>query len=309
MGAAAVGIAACSDTGTATRIVGAPEVFLGAIANLPGDGEANGESFEVCKSYRGFTGTGPTVTINVQTVANGPNGTSTAFSTTLADGECKVIWTTGQEGETVTVTEVVPTDFTASYVKVTSTRPGGSGTTRIVDTLPEAPGNTASGNASGAPIPSGTLIRFINTYTPPPPPPAGCSYTIGYWKTHAGFTGNNADVVSQYLPISLGTSGGAKSLVVTDAASAVHVLSMGTGSPSNGIVKLYAQLLAAKLNIASGANGSAVAATIAAADAFLAANNVASWTSLSGAQKGMVNGWMSTLDSYNNGLIGPGHCV
>jgi hypothetical protein len=139
------------------------------------------------------------------------------------------------------------------------------------------------------------------------PCPTGCTRTIGYWKTHAGFTGRNPDRVTPLLPIWLGTAGGTKSIQVTSAAQAVYLLSM-SGNASNGINKLYAQLLAAKLNIANGADGSAVASTIAAADAFLATYNAADWASLTKAQQKMVLGWMTTLDWYNNGYIGPGHC-
>lgn len=144
-----------------------------------------------------------------------------------------------------------------------------------------------------------------------PPPPSGCTRTIGYWKTHAGF-GPQADVVTPLLPVWLGTAGGAKSVNVTTAALAVQLLSMkGTNNvhaASNGINKLYAQLLGAKLNGENGANLASVAATIAAADAFLANNNTLSWSGLSSAQKSTVNSWMTTLDNYNNGLVGPKHC-
>jgi hypothetical protein len=136
----------------------------------------------------------------------------------------------------------------------------------------------------------------------------GCTLTIGYWKTHAGFTGRNPDRVTPLLPIWLGNAGGAKSVQVTSASQAVNILSMGLGYPSNGITKLYAQLLAAKLNIKNGADGSAVAGVITAADNFLAMYDYNDWSSLTKAQQKMVLGWMTTLDYYNNGYIGPGHC-
>ena len=139
----------------------------------------------------------------------------------------------------------------------------------------------------------------------------GCTLTIGYWKTHAGF-GPQADMVTPLLPIRLGTSGGAKSINVTTAALAVQLLSFNGSNnvfaASNGINKLYAQLLGAKLSGADGASLTSVASTIAAADAFLATHNSTDWAGLTSAQKTTVNGWASTLDSYNNGLIGPGHC-
>lgn len=126
--------------------------------------------------------------------------------------------------------------------------------------------------------------------------------TIGYWKTHTGFYGNNQDVVTPLLGsgIWLGTPGGAKSVLVTSAAQAKVLLSM-SGDASNGINKLYAQLLAAKLNIANGADGSSISATIAAADAFLANYNASNWSSLTKKQKQEVLKWASLLDQYNNG--------
>lgn len=138
-------------------------------------------------------------------------------------------------------------------------------------------------------------------------PQEGCSHTIGYWKTHAGF-GPQDDVVTQYLPITLGDGSG-KSLVVTDAAMAVDVLKMKTyGKPKNGITKLYAQMLGSKLSIADGASDADIASTIADADAFLAMYDWNDWKSLSKDLKKDVLNWMSTFDQYNNGYIGPGHC-
>ncbi|HMA40773.1 MAG TPA: hypothetical protein VKP10_11885 [Gemmatimonadales bacterium] len=142
-------------------------------------------------------------------------------------------------------------------------------------------------------------------------PGVGCSLTIGYWKTHAGF-GPQADMVTALLPIQLGTVGGAKSIQVTTASLAVQLLSFNGSNNvfdgSNGINKLYAQLLGAKLDIANGSDGSAVASTITAADAFLATHNSTDWSGLTKPQKNLVLSWVATLDQYNNGLIGPGHC-
>jgi hypothetical protein len=139
-------------------------------------------------------------------------------------------------------------------------------------------------------------------------PQEGCTRTIGYWKNHAGF-GPQDDEVTPLMSIWLGDSGGLKSILIGDAATAVDVLKMKTyGKPSNGITKLYAQLLGAKLNVASGASGSDVAGTIADADAFLAGTDWNDWSGLSDADKDMVEDWKDMLDDYNKGDIGPGHC-
>ncbi|HZO43661.1 MAG TPA: hypothetical protein VFE97_30880, partial [Methylomirabilota bacterium] len=129
---------------------------------------------------------------------------------------------------------------------------------------------------------------------------------IGFWKNHAGF-GPQADVVTPLLPVWLGTAAGTRSVFVTSASQAVTLLDK-SGDASNGINKLYAQLLAARLNIKSGADGSAVLQTITQADVFLATHNAADWGSLSADDRGRVLTWAATLDDYNNGRIGPGHC-
>ena len=139
-------------------------------------------------------------------------------------------------------------------------------------------------------------------------PQTGCTHTIGYWKTHAGF-GPQADVVTPLLPIWLGTNGGAKSLAVTDRFIARDVLKMKTyGTNSNGITKLYGQLLGAKLSIADGADGTPVLAYIAAADAFLANYDWNDWNSISKQMQKDVLRWKRNLDRYNNGLLGVAHC-
>jgi hypothetical protein len=127
-------------------------------------------------------------------------------------------------------------------------------------------------------------------------------------KNHAGF-GPQDDVLSQYLPITLGDAGGTKSLDVTSAAIAVDVLEQKTyGKPNNGITKLYCQLLVAKLNFASGASDSAVADYVTDADAFLADHDYMDWNGLSEEDVDNVMMWHKDFDDYNNGDIGPGHC-
>lgn len=146
------------------------------------------------------------------------------------------------------------------------------------------------------------LLRFELEVEEPEEPDQGCTRSKGYWKNHAGL-GPQEDVVSQWLPISLG------SLTVSTPDTAVLVLKQFTfGRPSNGITKLYAQLLAAKLNIASGALSDDVDDVISSADTFLSDHVWTDWDSLSKGDRKHVLSWMGTLDAYNNGLIGPGAC-
>jgi len=141
-----------------------------------------------------------------------------------------------------------------------------------------------------------------------PPPQEGCTLTIGYWKNHAGF-GPQPDYLSQFLPIWLGDPMGDESMHVTTVQMAYDILTQKVyGDPSNGITKLYAQLLAAKLNVANGASDEDIADAFDDADEFLADHSYTEWSSLSRSTKRMVNGLKSDFDDYNNGLTGPGHC-
>ena len=139
-------------------------------------------------------------------------------------------------------------------------------------------------------------------------PTGGCTYGKGYWKNHAGF-GPQADVLSPLLPLTLGTDGGEKSLLVDTREIAVDVLKQFTyGRPSNGITKLYAHLLTAKLNIVNGASGADILEAVEAADAFLAEHSWEDWDMLSKSDRQDVQCWKGKFESYNEGDIGPGSC-
>jgi len=127
---------------------------------------------------------------------------------------------------------------------------------------------------------------------------AGCTLTQGYWKNHGPVgcvSGNNTNewkVTSLYL--------GANSYTDLQLCAILNTPAQG-----NGLLSLAHQLIAAKLNIANGANGLAVATSIEAADSKI--------------DKLIVNGGgylapdatsdlTAVLDAYNNGATGPGHC-
>lgn len=136
----------------------------------------------------------------------------------------------------------------------------------------------------------------------------GCTRGKGFWMNHAGF-GPQQDLVTPLLPLWLGLEDGEHSLKVDSARIAYDVLRQFTyGEPSNGITKLYAHLLTAKLNIAGGASDEDIAEVIARADTFLAAHDWHDWSDLSHEDQVMVNQWKGTLEGYNEGEIGPGPC-
>lgn len=117
-----------------------------------------------------------------------------------------------------------------------------------------------------------------------------CTYTLGYWKNH-----------TNVWPVGSLTLG---SVSYTQA----QLLSIfGQPVQGNGLISLAHQLIAAKLNIANGADPTAAAAAIASADALIGALVVppVGGGSLAPNQTSSLT---QTLDNFNNGVTGPGHC-
>jgi hypothetical protein len=134
----------------------------------------------------------------------------------------------------------------------------------------------------------------------------GCTYTQGYWKNH-GITGQNGDVWPQSVKdngLTLGT------VTYTEAElQSILNTAPGTGKSSNGLIQLAHQLIAAKLNFANGADPSAAASSIAAADALIGGLVVPPTSgSTASLTPSRTSALVSALDSYNSGLTGPGHC-
>ena len=138
----------------------APTADFGAAAERPTGGalgipvepsprlrQADREYFEVCKDYVGAPG--PRVTIDVSI------GGASVNSVDLGHGECADVWGTGGPAVTVTVTEAVPTGYSASYQVWDLNGQTGPGA-----------GNSASGLVGGATAPTGSLVVFTNTEVP-----------------------------------------------------------------------------------------------------------------------------------------------
>jgi hypothetical protein len=191
---------------------------------------------------------------------------------------------------------------------------GGSKTVTVGDTIYDTPG--ASSECSSIPLLCGHTYAFrafahatstlnrsawsntTSCATIACVSDGGCTLTQGYWKTHGPIpTGNN---VNEWAVTSL-TLGGVS---YTDLELQAIFDKPAAG---NGLISLAHQLIAAKLNVASGADDSAAAASIAAADALIGSLVVppVGTGSLPNSATSALNG---ALTSYNEGSIGPGHC-
>jgi hypothetical protein len=119
---------------------------------------------------------------------------------------------------------------------------------------------------------------------------ADCSLTQGFWKNH-----------EEAWPVEELILGG------TTYTKEQLLAILRTPSRGDATYILIDQLIAAKLNIANGADPTAIADTIVAADAWLAANPLGSKPTGTARADGLA--LAALLDSYNNGVTGPGHCA
>ncbi len=147
---------------------------------------------------------------------------------------------------------------------------------------PASPGSTGSDVVLDSPAPSGRVHAAAIA-------PANCTFSQGFWKNHPG------DWPVQQLTL------GAVTFSKTEALALLKTPPRGDAT-----ITLAHQLIAAKLNVANGADPSAIASTLAEADAFLTTNPVGSKPG--GAARETASALTATLDDYNNGVVGPGHC-
>jgi hypothetical protein len=118
-----------------------------------------------------------------------------------------------------------------------------------------------------------------------------CTFTQGYWKTHT-----NVWPVTQLM---LGN-------VSYTAAQLLQILAQPAAG--NGLVFLAHQLIAMELNIANGANAAAIQTARTAAHQLIG-NLVVPPLGGGFLPPAQASPLTQTLDDYNNGIIGPGHCA
>lgn len=127
-----------------------------------------------------------------------------------------------------------------------------------------------------------------------------CTYTPGYWKTHgpgACMSGNN----SNEWPVTDLMLGNVN-YTATELCSILQ-----TPANGNGLLILAHQLIAAKLNVANGADPTDILAFIGAADALID-NYVIPPVGGDYIHPSFASANTQILDDWNNGITGPGHC-
>jgi hypothetical protein len=185
---------------------------------------------------------------------------------------------------------VTPTPTPSATITPTPTAtPTPSPTTSPSPTA--TPTATPTPTVTPTPTPNPTPTPTVTpTPTPTPSPSLGCTLSQGYWKNH-----------TSEWPVTNLTLG-----TVNYTASQLQLI-FAQPVAGNGLISLSYQLIAAKLNIANGADASAIQPTINAADALIGGLIVPpiGTGTLTPASTSALT---TALDNYNNGLIGPGPC-
>ena len=132
----------------------------------------------------------------------------------------------------------------------------------------------------------------------------GCTLTQGYWKTHSDYGPAPYDDTWALLP------SGPNTIFFLSGQSWYQVF--WTPPAGNAYYNLAHQYMAAMLNILNGADSSSINSTLNQATALFntyTPGQVASMKGKTGnATRAAFLSLAATLDAYNNGLIGPGHC-
>jgi hypothetical protein len=136
---------------------------------------------------------------------------------------------------------------------------------------------------------AGVMVTFLNAFDPPSGP--SCTLTQGFWKNHQ----------------ELWNAAGEKVVVTTDlffGSGKTYAQLMGMPpAGGNSYIQLAHQYIAAILNL-NGGSDPAIDAAVAQATALFAAHPAGSYTIKNKAWTALAG----TIDDYNNGKTGPGHC-
>lgn len=248
----------------------------------PLDNTLEGQAW-VCKE-----GTGPATNFTFDVSVNG----GAAVQHTIANGDCALVHsvpTVGSNQAAVSVTEVnIPANWSLGTIVIES---NSSNTNHYLPVINKP-------NASARILNDvGVVITFTNTFAPPPPPGPVCTLTQGFWKNHEE-RWNDAGDGKPFLVTSTFYNSGVSYLTIMNTPP----------KGGNAYLQLAHQFIAAMLNTNGGSSGVAsVDGALAGAAAYFA-GAAAGIPNPSGATRTQLQSWATTLDDFNNGKSGPGHC-
>jgi hypothetical protein len=278
-GMAAAFLSACSDTPTAPTAAALVPKSSFAVAGSAATATPVPSEFRVCKSGNAAG----TFIVSTTPAGAGYGANHTSVSpVTVQPGTCVVVAeddAASGSGSNVTVTESPAASLTGiAGVRISIT----DGISTI--------SNPQNGFTDFINSIHGVRLTFTNEVTA-----SGCTFTQGYYKNHETYVqnllaGGNLNIGTLSNPF------------LFNAAQIDE--NLGTNPKGgNAFYILTHQLITAELNILGGGS-----APVAVQNAIAAANLLLEDKTISAAERDQAIALAATLDAYNNGLTGPGHC-
>ena len=284
-------LAACSDQpmplAPANRVLTPNSTTIAAA----GEGE-----LQLCKTGNGSG----TFTFSYTLYLRSDSSFISSGTTSVAIGSCVTLVqlpTVGNDRQFATITETnIPANWSVAGITAANTTP-----IPIQWGPPVVDIANATVTNAGIANDVGSTVTFDNLYTPPP---QGCTYTQGYWKTHSLAGPAPYDPTWALLPGGLGSS------TLFFGTGRTYLQIFNTPPAGNAYYQLAHQYMAAELNILGGADPTAAAAAMASAKTLFQTYTPAQVAALpkSSSVRAQFLSLAGTLDKYNTGLIGPGHC-
>ncbi len=291
---AVVAAVACEQAKDPVGATGRP-AFAPAFAFSPGNA-INHFEVEACK-------TGPAGTYNFTIAAlTGDVTLPLGGSFTLDAGQCAVVATTTGNAQKVRISEVnLPAgtlfDHVDQYLFVTTPSFPVSGVPAL-----NSKSTSATVDVGNFGNDAGWAVNFVNVAAPG----AGCTLTQGYWKTHNNSFKGGAPTDPTWALIQPSAEQSPFFLSGTSWFGVFQIAPAG-----NAYYQLAPQYMAAVLNKLAGAGSTAaVDAAISTATTLFNTYTPAQIGALKGnnSLRQQFIALAGTLDNYNSGLTGPGHC-
>jgi len=291
--AVALTAAACDQSPTAAPATGGYD----AAAALAG-ADPTGAAYEVTVCKDGPAGTYD-FTASTTTAGGAvtlPAGASFQLTAGDAQSECKLAASGNGNATIAEVVANLPSNVVFDKVVVKRYFTGTGTFDQITESTNPQQTLASFGNDFG------WVLIYINV----PAPSTGCTLTQGYWKTHNASFAGGAPVDPEWANI-----GALKELELFFSTGMTWFEIFWTPVGGNAYYNLAHQYMAAKLNYEAGATAPAsVMAALSHAETLLGGNSIAYVGGLKGndaLRKDFVD-TAGVLGSYNEGLIGPGHC-
>lgn len=278
-------LAACADTPMPTEAFNAPSLLVSS------DDPVRTELWVCVDGPAGTYSFGATFT-EIVSASQDPTITS-PFD--LTAGTCGLLATDPDARSDVDISETARPGNT-QFLSGSKTIISGA-----INVTPVITGPTAVGAPPVLDIPvgleHGAIVHLI--YEAVPDEQEGCTYTQGWYKNAQ--LDKKTGLLKHPWPVNSLTLG---TVVYTEAQLRLILDAPVNG---NGLISLAHQLIAAKLNIAGGADDTDIAADIAAADALIGALVIPP-VGAGYLAPATTSSLVDALTDFNEGTTGPGHC-